>query len=312
MASNSQSLEYKVISIQQSLTNAMQQLLEIQTDLYKGDSDTFQHWIELPFKEKLGEWLLKEYPSLKEEASDILYDVFRKIQQRIKKWEPTQEDLNVEKELWFLAQKECKLAQPTPENRQKNLGLSRSEFKKLCALLKQGEETLIEKVYLAHFKQCMNHLVFKENAKKEEAYNCSIDALYEIRKDLLLDKIFYGNLAYYFTYRAKRKLYKWRNRQKQSTLPLNGLDFEEEEKTESGLIQNELAELLSEAINKLCIDCKSIIKQYYYEEESLKEIAEKIGKSHAAIRKQITRCRDKLRKHLGKNFYKQFSSYLNE
>lgn len=290
----------------------MQHLLEIQTDLCKGDSDTFYQRIVLPFTKKLEEWLLREYPLLKEEISDILHDIFRKIQQRIKKWEPTQEHLDVEKELWSLAQKECKLAQPTPENRQKNLGLSRSEFKKLCTLLKQGEETLIEKVYLSHFKQCMNHLIFKENANTEEAYNCSMDALYEIRKDLLQDKIFYGNLAYYFTYRAKRKLYKWRSRQKQSTLPLNGLDFEEEEKTESDLIQSELAELLSEAINRLCIDCKSIIRSYYYEEESLKEIAEKIGKSHAAIRKQITRCRDKLRKLLGEKFYKQFSSYLNE
>ncbi|MCG8327305.1 MAG: sigma-70 family RNA polymerase sigma factor [Chitinophagales bacterium] len=311
MASNLQSLRSDVSSIQQLFTNAMQQLQEIQTDLSKGDSDTFQHWIELPFKEKLGEWLPREYPLLKEEASDILHDVFRKIQQRIKKWEPGQENLDIEKELWSLAQKECKLAQPTPENRQKNLGLSRSEFKKLCALLKQGEETLIEKVYLSHFEKCMNHLIFKEHANKEEAYNCSMDALYEIRKDLLQDKIFYGNLAYYFTYRAKRKLYRWRGRQKQSPLPLNGLDFEEEEKTESDLIQNELAELIAEAINRLCADCKSMIRSYYYEEESLKEIAEKIGKSHAAIRKQITRCRDKLRKLLGENFYEQFSSYLN-
>ena len=290
----------------------MQQLVEIQEDLRRGDTDTFQKRIVAPFNKLLNQWLLEEYPSLREEASGILEDVFRKLQQMIKKWEPAKNNLSVDKELWSLARKECKLAEPTPENRQKNLGLSRAEFKNLCMQLKQGKETLIETVYLSHFKQCADFLVFNENATQDEAHNCSMDALYEIRKDLLQDKIFYGNLAYYFTYRAKSKLYKLRIRQKQSTLPLNGLDFEEEEKTESELIQSELTALLSEAINKLCHDCKLIIKSYYYEDKSLKEIAAKMDKSHAAIRKQTTRCRDKLRKLLGERFYEQFSPYLNK
>jgi len=290
----------------------MQQLVEIQTDLLRGQTDTFQKWIVSPAKDMLTQWLIKEYPLLKEEASDILQDVFRKFRQQVKKWQPDQEDLDVDTALQALTRKECILAEPTIENRKKNLGLSRSEFKELCVLLKQGKETLIEKVYLAHFKECMNYLIFREDAAPDEAHNCSMDALYEIRKDLLKDKIFYGNLAYYFTYRAKSKLYKWRMRQKNPTLPLNGLDFEEEEKTESELIQAELAELVSEAINKLCEDCTLIIRSFYYENKSLKEIAEKMEKSHAAIRKQTTRCRDKLRKFLGENFYTQFSHYLND
>lgn len=289
----------------------MQQLAAIQTDLRQGQTHTFQQWIIDPMEQALQQWLVETYPSLKEEASDILMDIFRKFQQLVKKWEPAQEQFDVKKELWSLAKKECKLAEPTKENRQKNLGLSRAEFKNLCLLLKQGDETLIEKVYLSHFKQCMNYLIFKEDANPDEAHNCSMDALYEIRKDLLKDKIFYGNLAYYFTYRAKSKLYKWRVRKKESPLPLNGLDFEENEKTETELIKAELSDLLSQAMSKLCHDCTSIIKSFYYEDKSLKEIAEKMGKSHAAIRKQTTRCRDKLRNFLGENFYKQFSNYLN-
>ncbi len=289
----------------------MQQLVAIQEDLRRGETDTFQQWIVSPVKEMLHQWLIEEAPSLKGEAADILKDVFRKFQLQVKKWEPTNEVLDVKKELWSLTRKECKLAEPTKENRKKNLGLSRAEFKKLCKLLKEGEETLIEKVYLSHFKQCMNYLIFKEDAASDEAHNCSMDALYEIRKDLLKDKIFYGNLAYYFTYRAKSKLYKWRNKQKQPTLPLDGIDFEGDEKTETELIQNELSALISEAINKLCRDCKLIIKSFYYEEKSLKELAQKMEKSHAAIRKQTSRCRDKLRKFLGDRFYDQFSHYLN-
>ena len=113
---------------------------------------------------------------------DILNDVFRKFQVLVKKWDTSKEVLDIKKELLSLVKKECKLAEPSPENRQKNLGLSRSEFKNLCTLLKQGDEKLIEKVYLAHFKQCKNYLIFKEAAGPEEAHNCSMDALYEIRK----------------------------------------------------------------------------------------------------------------------------------
>jgi len=289
----------------------MQQLLEIQTDLRQGQTDTFQQWIVSPRSKPLTQWLIEKYPSLQAESSDILVDVFRKCQQLVKKWDPSQDHFDVNKELHVLLQKECNLAEPTKENRQKNLGLSRAEFKNLCQLLKQGKETLIEKVYLSHFKQCTDYLIHREHAKVDEAHNCSMDALYEIRKDLLQDKIFYGNLAYYFTYRAKSKLYKWRYKQRLSTLPLNEIDPEEEEKTETELIKNELTSLLSEAINKLCHDCKSIIKSFYYEDESLKEIAEKMDKSHVAIRKQATRCRDKLRKFLGEQFYEQFSQYLH-
>ena len=289
----------------------MQQLVEIQTDLLRGETDTFQKWVVSPARNTLTQWLIKEYPLVKEEASDILQDVFRKFQQQVKKWQPSQEALDVNTALQDLIRKECNLAEPTKENRKKNLGLSRSEFKKLCLLLKEGKEVLIEKVYLSHFKECMNYLIFREDAAPDEAHNCSMDALYEIRKDLLKDKILYGNLAYYFTYRAKSKLYKWRMKQKNTTLSLNGLDFEEEEKTESELIQAELTDLVSEAINKLCEDCTLIIKSFYYDNKSLKEIAEKMEKSHTAIRKQTTRCRDKLRKFLGENFYNQFSQYLN-
>ena len=298
--------------IQSLFTIRMLQLGEIQTDLRQGQTDTFQRWIVSPVEEMLNQWLVTEYPSLKEEASDILEDVFRKFQQQVKKWEPGHEVMDVNAALRSLIRKECKLAEPSKENRKKNLGLSRFEFKNLCVLLKEGKETLIEKVFLSHFKQCVNYLIFNEHAAPDEAHNCSMDALYEIRKDLLKDKILYGNLAYYFTYRAKSKLYKWRTKQKEAVvLPLNGLDFEAEEKTESELIQTELAELVSEVINRLCEECKLIIKSFYYQDKSLKEIAEKMNKSHAAIRKQTTRCRDKLRRFLGEKFYEQFSHYLN-
>ena len=192
------------------------------------------------------------------------------------------------------------------------MGLSREEFKELCIQLRNGDETLIEKIYLSHFKRCMNYLISNEKASTDFAYTSTMDALLEIRKDLMNNKIFYGNLAYYFTNRAKIKLYKHRIRQKESSVPIENLVIHDEGQTDSDLHQEELKNLVKEAINKLCTDCKQIIKLFYYEEKSLKKIAEQMNKSHAAIRKQTTRCRDRLRGFLGENFYNRFASYFNE
>ncbi len=290
----------------------IEQLTKIQADLRQGQTQTFQQWIELPMKGKLSQWLSKHYPSLRDQAKDILNDVFRRLQKQILHSGYDTSGGSLGKQLQNLTQSECELALPTEENRDKNLGLSREEFKALCSQLKDGDEFLIEKIYLTHFKKCMNFLMSNEQTSYDYAYTCTMDALFEIRKDLIKDKIFYGNLAYYFTNRAKIKLYKYRVRQKESTLPIDSLYFQSDDKIESELHHEELKDLVRDAINKLCRDCKNIIELFYYEEKSLKKIAEQMNKSHAAIRKQTTRCRDKLRGYLGENFYKQFASYFNE
>ncbi len=178
--------------------------------------------------------------------------------------------------------------------------------------LQAGDEQLIERVYLNHFQRCVQFLIHRCGSNYDDAYNCTMDALLEIRKDLINERIFYGNLDYYFTKRAKGKLYKLRGRQSKQLpkVDIEGLDFEDEERIESEMAETELRETIAEAFKKLCDDCRGILRQYYYEERTFKEIAESLKKSHAAIRKQATRCRDKLRKHLGEHFYERFSQYL--
>lgn len=290
----------------------MEQIAKIQMDLRQGETQTFQKWIESPTTIGLNQWLVDHYPLLKDQAKDILNDVYRKLQKQLLQSNFDSAEFQLEKTLQHLTEAECELASTTEAHRKKNLGLSRTEFKTLCTQLRNGDESLIEKIYLSHFKRCMNYLINHEKTSADYAHTCTIDALLEIRKDLIQNKLFYGNLGYYFTKRAKIKLYKLRVRQKESTMPIDGLQFQDEEKTESDLHQEELKNLIRDAINKLCDDCKNIIKLFYYEEKSLKKIAEQMNKSHAAIRKQTTRCRDKLRGFLGEHFYKQFASYFKQ
>jgi len=54
-----------------------------------------------------------------------------------------------------------------------------------------------------------------------------------------------------------------------------------------------------EAIETLPADQRAIAEQYWYEERSTREIADALDKSHAAVRKALTRLNHKLATHLG-------------
>lgn len=289
-----------------------EQLEQIQHDLLKGNTQRFQQIIVSPIRELLVPWIKQEYPSLQEQEEDILSDVFRKFQKKFTKTTWSQNKIDVGEEVLSLTEKECDLALPKTENTKKNLGLTRKEFKRLLKELQAGKDTLIEQVYLLHFNKCVQYLVYQCGSNQDDAYSATMEALLEIRKDLINEKIFYGNLGFYFTKRAKSKLYKIHLKRKNdiSTVELEGIEVMDQKQIEDEMIEDELKALVLKAFEKLCGDCQQIIRLYYYEDQSLKEIAEKLEKSHQAIRKQATRCRDKLRNHLGEKFYQQFSSYL--
>ena len=291
-----------------------QHLEQIHLDLTQGNLNSFREAIQVPLRPSLSNFVITEYPDLKEEITDILVDVFLKFKKQFCKKEFPKNITAVKEQIISLTHAECALALPSKENQQKNLNLSRKEFKRLLLLLQQGNEELIERVYLTRFKKCINYLLYSCGSNYDDAYSSTIEALMEIRKDLVQGKIFYGNLDYYFTKRAKSKWYKMHLKKNpvQQAGSLEGLDFEEEEKIESEIYTRELKVLVGNALQKLCGDCKKIIRQYYYEELSLKDIANSMDKSHEAVRKQATRCRDKLRNHLGERFYQQFSSLLNK
>jgi len=287
-------------------------LEQIHLDLLKGSSELFDQMIVAPFRKSLEQHVQSEFPSLATEATDIVEDVILRLRKQLSKKNYAERVAGVKEQLLKLTSAECQLAQPVPENAQKNLGLTRKEFKTLLAALKNGEEQLIERVYLSHFKRCVQYLVYRCGADYDDAYNCTMDALLEIRKDLVQNRIFYGNLDYYFTNRAKGKLFKLNAKRKGGLQAVNieGMDFEEEERIEEDIVGAEIKELVAQALNKLCGDCRQIIRLYYYEDLSLKEIAANLKKTHQAVRKQATRCRDKLRNHLGEKFYQMFSSHL--
>jgi len=76
------------------------------------------------------------------------------------------------------------------------------------------------------------------------------------------------------------------------------LDNLQESTAESENDDTEILDLLSVAWKKMGADCQTILKHFYYNGLKLYQIAELLSRKPEAIRKQKTRCVQKLRSNI--------------
>jgi len=174
---------------------------------------------------------------------------------------------------------------------EKNFGLTKEEFRTLVSEMKCGDESLFEKIFLSQFETSIKHLMNKYRTSREEAYDICMDTLISFRKLLLTDKISYGNLKYLHNTIAGQTFLKHRKKQDKLVYREHLPEHSEEQEVRS----EEELKLLDKAWNSLGDDCKYILKNFYYNEIKLYEIAEKLSKTPSAIRKQKERCVNTLR-----------------
>ena len=176
----------------------------------------------------------------------------------------------------------------------KNFGLSAEEFDELVQKLKGGDESLFKAIFLAHFEDCLKYLKHKFGLQHERAYDVTMDTLLLFRRKILEGKIKYGNIRFLYTRMASQLYLKQVDKQPIKEQVSEIKDLLEDEI--DALDQEEL-DLLNKAWQKLCDDCRGLLKRVYYQKASLKEIAEEQNKTAAALRKQKQRCMEKLRLH---------------
>ena len=85
----------------------------------------------------------------------------------------------------------------------KNFGMTPEEFNLHLNNLKKGDEMLFEIVFKEHFERCRTFLIRKLDADSDVAYDITLETLIKFRKNLIADKIKYGNLAALFTIDAR-------------------------------------------------------------------------------------------------------------
>ena len=157
----------------------------------------------------------------------------------------------------------------------KNFGLSESDFNQMLQAMKQGDDALFEQIYLAHFQSCVYYLINHRGAKEEQAYSATMKSLLEIRKELIQDKLKWDNLAFYFTFKAGKKLTKimGKGNAKMQVNSIDGMDFKDDQNFLEKLQTKEMAAFVGRALDELGEECSRILKLHYYEGLSFPKIA---------------------------------------
>lgn len=195
--------------------------------------------------------------------------------------------------------------QPTENNPQKNnaiahqnFGLTEEEFEEMLQKMNMGDDRLFENIFLAQFEETISYLMYRYKTDRSMAYDATMDALLKFRKRLLAGKINYYNMRFLFTQMASQFLTTaFKKRTKSFEVSENNSVAIEEE------IDDAILDYLDAAWKLLGEQCSTLLENFYYKKITLKELANAMGKSDAALRKQKQRCLETLRSYFLK-YYK--------
>lgn len=183
----------------------------------------------------------------------------------------------------------------------RNFGLQEQDFKKLVRDIQAGDNSSFEDIFLIHFTDCVAYLKRTYTAPHQDAYDASMETMLRFHHRIKTGKIVYGNLRFLFTQMAVHHYLKWIKREQRNT------NFSEAVIGHiSPSIDDDALEVLDLAWQQLGTNCKALLKSFYYEGKSMEAIAEGLGRSTVAVRKQKQRCVEKLRDifmQLSKNRY---------
>jgi RNA polymerase sigma factor (sigma-70 family) len=236
---------------------------------------------------KLIAWLQHEQALSKEEALDVSSLVIPKIPSP-----PQPNEAAIDPSFWDSVKKVARFELGKQQKRMsQNFGLTEQRFDQMVRDLKAGDDQLFERIFLKHIEDCVKFIVRHYKANWEDAYDASMECLLEFHRRLRNGKITYGNLRFLFTRMAGQIYLKWIKK----TSRQDPIDDQFDLAEPPDVIDPETQEALDVAWDQLGPDCQQVLKAFYYDGTSLKELAEKLQKTPAAIRKQKQRCLEKLR-----------------
>ena len=170
---------------------------------------------------------------------------------------------------------------------EKNLHLSETQYNSLLKALKLGDTTLFKQLFTKESQHCIDFLRRSYQVDHDKAYDITIEAIIVMRQRMVDDKVAYGNIKALFFQIAKHLYFKsLRTKSFQSideTYELSDID-------DLPIYSEEEINLLTKALARINKECQKILSLFYYQNQKLYDIADSMGKSHDAIRKQKERC----------------------
>jgi DNA-directed RNA polymerase specialized sigma24 family protein len=185
----------------------------------------------------------------------------------------------------------------------KNFGLTPDEFNLYLNNLKKGDEMLFEIVFKEHFERCRTFLIRKLDADSDIAYDITLETLIKFRKNLIADKIKYGNLAALFTIDARNNYLRWSD--KESKYEHVSAESQEDTIIDEPALNNldiDLVDKLKIELRNIGNDCFELLNWHYYLKMSLRAIGENRFQrgdekfvNESSVKTKIAECRKKLR-----------------
>lgn len=181
--------------------------------------------------------------------------------------------------------------------------------------LKNGEPQAFKELYENYYKMVATY-ISRNNGNAADAQDIFQDALFVLVKKLREPDFTLTATLGTFIQAIVRNLWLYKLRGQKSMIPIDDRSLSIAI-DEDMILEQELYEekhyLIKKVFQELKEDCRQLLKAYYYDKHSLKEIATQMGYTSSFVKVKKHRCMNGFRKILGQNSdYKRFKKDSNE
>ncbi len=172
-------------------------------------------------------------------------------------------------------------------------------FKETVALIKKNDAATLKQLYKTNFAKVKRY-VYKNSGDEQQAKDVYQEAFVAMWRNIKDDKFSAESETAINGYLFQIAKYKWLDhvrsaRYKNTTFINRELEYDEPE-IEENEMQNRKIKIIMKSISNLGERCQLLMKLFYFEQKSFKEIAEIMAMDEASARNAKYRCQEQLKK----------------
>ncbi len=163
--------------------------------------------------------------------------------------------------------------------------------------VQNNDKVVMKSLYHANFKR-VEAYILKNQGNEEEAKDIYQEAFIALWRNVQLNKFTPENSSSFSAYLYRIAQNKWIDylrtckSKKMYALPDN---IELDDKNEISQEENDLLDIIKEKLKELGDNCRTILTKFYYQKQSLREIAQLMNWTEATARNNKYRCIERLR-----------------
>ncbi|MBK5212725.1 MAG: sigma-70 family RNA polymerase sigma factor [Flavobacteriaceae bacterium] len=172
-------------------------------------------------------------------------------------------------------------------------------FNRTVVLIKQNDAFTLKELYKTNFAKVKRY-VLKNSGDAQQAKDVYQEAFLAMWRNIKDDKFSAESETAINGYLFQIAKHKWLDqvrsiRYKNTTFINRELEYDESD-TDENEAQNRKIKLIMDSLNQLGERCQLLLKLFYFERKSFKEIAEIMEMDEASARNAKYRCQDQLKK----------------